>query len=107
MLKRFLHSVVSYPFVYDQVQVFFGARKRREAVLRYYPNVTKSSKILDLGGGTGFYRDLWPKHCLYICLDNDLVKLNGLINRCPHDFVANFIFLNGLTYLTDQHPAFL
>ena len=43
---------------------------------------------MDLGGGTGFYRDLWPKDCRYICLDIDLIKLKGLVPTGQNDFMV-------------------
>jgi SAM-dependent methyltransferase len=40
--------------------------------------VQGASTVLDLGGGTGSARHLWPASCNYICLDNDALKLRGL-----------------------------
>src|SRR3989338_2538742 len=86
MLIRFLHSIVSVPLVYNAVQVFFGANKKKKIVLDQNLNLGKDSYILDLGGGTALYRDLWPSNCRYICLDNDLVKLDKDLNQNLNDF---------------------
>ena len=86
-MRRLLHFIFSFPFFYNQMQIFFGANKKKALVNKYYRFVDKDAIILDLGGGTGLYRDLWPEHYRYICLDNDTVKLKGLVHQHPLDFV--------------------
>jgi SAM-dependent methyltransferase len=44
---------------------------------------------LDVGGGTGLNRNLLPAPCVYVCLDNNWVKLLGLLRSRP-DAVALF-----------------
>jgi SAM-dependent methyltransferase len=85
VLKTFLHRVVAVPSVYEQVQVFFGANKKRAIVQKYLPTLGPQASILDLGGGTGFYRNIWPSTFQYICLDNDWVKLQGFRDNFPQD----------------------
>ena len=84
MFKKFLHFIFSFPWAYNQMQVFFGANTKKHLVLKHYPFINnREAVILDLGGGTGLYRDLWPKNYRYICLDLDAVKLGSLIKDYP------------------------
>ena len=85
MITKILQVIFSVPFFYNQMQVFFGTNIKKKLVRRHYAFVTAPAVILDLGGGTGLYRDLWPKNYKYICLDNDSVKLNGLLKDHPQD----------------------
>lgn len=87
MFKKFLHFIVSFPLVYDLVQLFFGAHQRKKVVQNQGLSFSNDPCVLDLGGGTGLYRELWPRDCRYICLDNDLVKLNGVKKTGPNDFL--------------------
>ena len=81
MFKKILHRIVANPWVYDRIQVFFGARQNQQRVAQHISAVTPASLILDLGGGTGIFREIWPSTCTYICLDNDIVKLRGFLNK--------------------------
>jgi len=37
--------------------------------------------IVDIGGGTGLNRPLLPLSARYICLDNDMIKLKGFVDK--------------------------
>ena len=80
MLARILHDIAAHPRVYDQVQLLAGAehtRRRLAAIV----TCTAAVSVLDLGGGTGLYRDLWPSASHYVCLDIDMIKLRGLLDK--------------------------
>ena len=87
MFKKILHSIFSHPWAYNQLQNFFGANKRKRAVQHQLRTMPQDAWILDLGGGTGLYRDIWPKDCRYICLDNDLIKLKGFSQNGTSDYL--------------------
>jgi len=79
MLTRILHEIVAHPRIYDWVQVLAGAdlMRRRLAAIVVQRCPSSPSIVLDLGGGTGLYRGLWPSAGRYVCLDLDTVKLRG------------------------------
>lgn len=88
MFKRILHHIFSFPLAYNLAQIIFGGSYQRKKVIQnQHLSLQNDCCVLDLGGGTGLYRDLWPKDCRYICLDNDLTKLNGVIKAGPSDFM--------------------
>ncbi len=81
MLTRIVHRVVGNPWVYDQLQFLGGGSYiHRRLVARITP-VNPSALVLDLGGGTGIARRLWPPTCTYVCLDLDPVKLCRFLNK--------------------------
>lgn len=80
-LTALLHRVASHPAAYNRIQRLAGAgaiRRRLEAVIA---TLGQSGTVLDLGGGTGLYRDLWPVGWRYLCLDNDPEKLRGFFQH--------------------------
>ncbi len=84
-MTKFLHSIFAVPFFYNQMQLFFGTNIKKKLVARHYPFLTQDAVVIDVGGGTGLYRDLWPKNYHYICLDNDQRKLGGFAKDHPRD----------------------
>jgi len=86
-LRKFLHFIFSFPFFYDQMQRLLGVDRKKALVRQHYSFVNQDAAVLDLGGGTGLYRDLWPGNYHYICLDNDPVKLKELARQYPDDEV--------------------
>lgn len=82
-MKKLLHFIFSSPFFYNQMQIFFGVNKKKALIRKHYSFDNERAAILDLGGGTGLYRDLWPVNYQYICLDSDPVKLKELIHQYP------------------------
>jgi SAM-dependent methyltransferase len=79
-VRRILHALAGHPRVYDLVQRMAGERRlleRLEPLLSRFPGTTR---ILDLGGGTGRLHSITGS-ARYICLDSDPQKLNGFERR--------------------------
>ena len=85
MIRKILQQIMSLPFMYNLLQTFFGVQRKKKIIRAYLSPNTASPAVLDVGGGTGLYQDIWPGKAKYICLDNDLVKLNGYV---PHNGVG-------------------
>jgi ubiquinone/menaquinone biosynthesis C-methylase UbiE len=73
MLVRFLHWIASNGWVYDRIQDAAGLAQVRARLARHIPH--ELGRVLDVGGGTGAARDLWPAAAKYICLDIEPPKL--------------------------------
>lgn len=84
-LMGLLHRIVAIPWVYDFVQRASGAQRARRWLAAVVTPMHGVKRVLDLGGGTGIYRDLWPTTTTYICLDLDPVKLQGFRARHSTD----------------------
>lgn len=84
MITALLHRLVAIPKVYDFVQRAAGFRVVQRHIKEAIQPLRGADRVLDLGGGTGLYRDLWRTDCLYICLDNDETKLRGF-HECHSD----------------------
>ncbi len=78
-----LHRFAEKPRIYDLIQFFFGGRivyRRLQKLIQKFP---LGNFVVDIGGGTGlFYRKIiepveGQRHQNYICLDMDVVKLEG------------------------------
>jgi SAM-dependent methyltransferase len=92
-MKGFIHRIVARPAVYDIVQSLAGAEKVRRrlaaALARAGGLATRASDpggrlvVVDVGGGTGGWRGLWPADASYIGADLDEVKLQGMRARHP------------------------
>lgn len=80
-LMSILHRIVAVPRVYDLVQRASGAQRARQWLAAVITPLHGAACVLDLGGGTGIYRDLWAPTATYICLDLDPVKLRGFRTR--------------------------
>lgn len=85
MLRRVLHRLVAQPQVYDAVQRLAGADQIARRLAARLPRRDQQTRVLDLGGGTGISRPLWPGDCPYICLDLDMQKLQGFRQKYPAD----------------------
>lgn len=87
MLTRILHKIVAHPRIYDWVQMLAGAEllRRRLAVIVVQRCHSSPGIVLDLGGGTGLYRGLWPSAGHYVCLDLDMAKLRGFREKRSGD----------------------
>jgi SAM-dependent methyltransferase len=83
MLTNALHRLVAWPRVYDAVQCLAGAREVQRRLEKQVSRLPVASRVIDLGGGTGISRGLWPADCLYICLDLDPQKLRGFLSKHP------------------------
>ena len=73
---------------YDLVQLATGSKQVSRIFAAELKDVPMGAKILDVGGGTGLYRDLCPKTCSYLNLDLDWTKLQGFKRRHPADQAA-------------------
>ena len=83
MFKGILHRMVTYPIVYDTVQRITGSKKLHQYLMGVAKELPQEGIVLDLGGGTGIYRDVWKDAQLYISLDNDILKAAGFRDNCP------------------------
>jgi SAM-dependent methyltransferase len=83
MVRELLHRVVARPWVYDCVQCLAGARAVRRRVAGQTRRIAGSSRVLDIGGGTGAVGDWCNSGVEYICLDIDPVKIEGFLARNP------------------------
>ena len=75
-----LHKLASYPWVYDQIQKLAGVRRVYARMSRQLP-AGDAGYVLDVGGGTGGMRPLWPPDCYYVCLDLEMPKLRGFRSK--------------------------
>jgi len=80
MLTRALHCIAKNPWVYEQIQILAGAKYVRRRLAMHIASL-KANLVLDVGGGTGFYREVLPPDCHYVCLDIDITKLHGFRRR--------------------------
>jgi ubiquinone/menaquinone biosynthesis C-methylase UbiE len=74
MIRKALHRIASFGFVYDLIQTVGRidlVYRRFQRVLDAYPYHT----VLDLGGGTGRMQSVLSCDCKYYCLDNEMPKL--------------------------------
>jgi ubiquinone/menaquinone biosynthesis C-methylase UbiE len=84
MLIQLLQRMAANPWLYDASQLLLGARavhRRFAAAVRSQDNLGRSA--LDIGGGTGLLKRLWPAECGYICLDIDPAKLRAFVAKHP------------------------
>jgi SAM-dependent methyltransferase len=84
-LTKLAHRLVARPIIYDIVQRLVGAGKIRRRLQIYVEALGDHGEVLDIGGGTGLYRDVWPTGWHYINLDNDPQKLRGFRRRSSGD----------------------
>src|ERR1700757_2794342 len=76
------HKIASHPWVYDRIQTLAGQAQSFKRISKLtaalHPEI-----VVDVGGGTGTWRSLWPTNCRYICLDIELPKLKGFRSKVP------------------------
>ena len=79
-IKVLLHRIVARPAVYDALQTVMGVaysdRRVKRAIARSIP-LNRESTVVDVGGGTGRARTLWPASVKYVLVDNDEEKIEG------------------------------
>ncbi len=79
-MKGLMHRIVARPAVYDALQTVAGVaysdRRVRKAMWQWIP-LNPESTVLDVGGGTGRARTLWPESVNYVLIDNDEEKIEG------------------------------
>ncbi|MCB9757686.1 MAG: methyltransferase domain-containing protein [Candidatus Omnitrophica bacterium] len=72
---------MEHPAFYDSVQKLVGSKIIYKNLAEMAKSQTKSKIIIDLGGGTGIYQNIWEDVKLYMCLDNDIQKLIGFTHK--------------------------
>jgi ubiquinone/menaquinone biosynthesis C-methylase UbiE len=77
-----LHEIASHPWVYDRIQNFAGQKENLDRIARH-TGVMDAATVVDVGGGTGTSRTIWPTNCRYVCLDLEMPKLEGFRSRVP------------------------
>lgn len=83
MLSNILHHLVANPIIYDLVQKLAGAKQSEQHLREQCSSLPSPQLVLDLGGGTGRLRHLWPTICQYVCLDIELPKLRRFLDKYP------------------------
>jgi ubiquinone/menaquinone biosynthesis C-methylase UbiE len=73
-MLEILHKIAAHPWVYDRIQSFAGQEENLDRISRH-ADAMRAQTIVDVGGGTGTSRRLWPAACRYICLDIEMPKL--------------------------------
>jgi len=81
VLKEVLWRIASLPWVYNQIQFLAGARSTYRRIAYQAAILAPGSLVLDLGGGTGLYRNAWSAARIYVNLDNDMIKLQRSIRK--------------------------
>jgi ubiquinone/menaquinone biosynthesis C-methylase UbiE len=69
-----LHELASQPWVYNIIQRVVGQKANLDK-LSAHTQTMRPCTIVDVGGGTGAARNLWPDGSRYICLDIEGPKL--------------------------------
>ena len=79
-----IHRIVAIPLVYDAAQLLAGVRQTRNVLRNLVADLPlETASVLDIGGGTGLLRTLFPPGTRYTCLDNDPQKLGGFRAKNP------------------------
>lgn len=77
MVTRLAHALAARPAVYNAIQRAAGV----ETVLRQVRAVTAAipapGRAVDIGGGTGMLRNVWPAATRYVNVEPDPAKLTG------------------------------
>src|SRR5581483_9369556 len=88
MVKNLLHALLSLPVMYDWMQRGFGLHKKKELLRTLLAFDKRPGTVVDVGGGTGLYKDLWPPQLSYVCLDSDMEKLRGFRAKYPRGWTV-------------------
>ena len=82
MLTKLLHRLAAHPWVYDHIQILAGQERIVEMLSKGIAPLSPKV-VVDIGGGTGTTRNLFPPGCRYICLDLEMPKLTGFRSKIP------------------------
>jgi ubiquinone/menaquinone biosynthesis C-methylase UbiE len=89
-IMEVLHNIAAHPWVYDRIQTLAGQKRVLDRMSKRTAAIS-AEIVVDVGGGTGASRKLWPVSSRYICLDIEMPKLAGFRSNVP----------NGLAVLSD------
>ncbi len=81
MLRQILHRLAATAWIYDLIQKLAGGDVSWARLKSQIEPLSQVSIVLDVGGGTGRLRSLWPTTCIYICLDVEWPKLQGFLSK--------------------------
>ena len=77
-----LHRIAAHPWVYDRIQALAGQKQTLQRISKQ-TTALHPETVVDVGGGTGIWRKLWPAGCRYVCLDIEMPKLKGFRSKVP------------------------
>jgi ubiquinone/menaquinone biosynthesis C-methylase UbiE len=77
-----LHRIAAHPWVYDRIQILAGQKQTLQRISKQTAALCPET-VVDVGGGTGIWRRLWPAGCRYVCLDTEMPKLKGFRSKVP------------------------
>jgi len=81
-IVEMLHEIASHPWIYDRIQNFAGQKENLGRIARH-TGAMDAETVVDVGGGTGTSRTLWPTNCRYVCLDIEMPKLERFRSKVP------------------------
>jgi SAM-dependent methyltransferase len=84
LITSLARRLASRPAVYDQIQRTVGTPRTRELLRRHLAEADGKT-VLDVGAGTGRFRDVLPAGAKYVWLDSDEEKLAGFKARRSED----------------------
>lgn len=73
-MRRVLQWLVARPRIYDLVQFMAGTSSldaRTASLISAKLDRQRRAVVIDVGGGTGLGRRIWPKNWLYVCVEPD------------------------------------
>jgi ubiquinone/menaquinone biosynthesis C-methylase UbiE len=82
VIIRILRRIAQWGWAYDAIQLMAGMKQVNARIRPHLPPASASDYVLDLGGGTGNFKNWWPG-CRYICLDVEDSKLQHFRRTNP------------------------
>jgi SAM-dependent methyltransferase/uncharacterized protein YbaR (Trm112 family) len=80
-LGRLLNAILGDPRLYDFHQAHGGGRPIAAHVQKELHAIAAGATLLDVGSGTGMVGGVVPTEARYVWLDNDPMKLRGLLSK--------------------------